>query len=87
MGQGIFLGEAYLPLQEICEDENMDRDLTELPQLQLPLTRPQDQGNLGDLKRFTLGTDPPPKNYEDSEHGPICGTGGSHISLKKNIYL
>jgi len=43
MGQGIFLGEAYLPLQEICEDESMDRDLTELPQLQLPLTRPQDQ--------------------------------------------
>ena len=39
MGQGIFPGEAYLPLQEICEDENMDRDLTELPQLQLPLTR------------------------------------------------
>ena len=45
MGQGIFLGEAYLPLQEICEDENMDRELTELPQLQLPLTRPQDQGD------------------------------------------
>ena len=39
------LGEAYLPLQEICEDENMDRDLAELPQLQLPLIRPQDQGD------------------------------------------
>ena len=49
MGQGIFLGEAYLPLQEICEDENMDRDLTELPQLQLPLTRPQDQGDWEDV--------------------------------------
>jgi len=41
MGQGIFLGEAYLPLQEISE-ENMDRTLQSLPQLQLPLTRPQD---------------------------------------------
>ena len=29
----------------------------------------------------------PQKNYEDSEHGPICGRGGSRISLKKNIYL
>lgn len=45
MGQGIFLGEAYLPLQEISE-ENMDRPLRDLPQLQLPLTRPQDHGNL-----------------------------------------
>ena len=44
MGQGIFLGEAYLPLQEISE-ENMDRTLRDLPQLQLPLTRPQDHGN------------------------------------------
>ena len=34
-----------------------------------------------------LGTDPKKKNYEDSEHGPICGRGGSRISLKKNIYL
>jgi len=41
MGQGIFLGEAYLPLQEV-EEENMDRPLRELPQIQLPLTRPQD---------------------------------------------
>ena len=45
MGQGIFLGEAYLPLQEISE-ENMDRTLQSLPQLQLPLTRPQDHGNI-----------------------------------------
>ena len=37
--------------------------------------------------RSDLGTDPKKKNYEDSEHGPICGRGGSRISLKKNIYL
>jgi len=42
MGQGIFLGEAYLPLQEV-EEENMDRPLRDLPQIQLPLTRPLDQ--------------------------------------------
>eukprot|EP00092_Neocalanus_flemingeri_P041502 GFUD01045197.1.p1 GENE.GFUD01045197.1~~GFUD01045197.1.p1 ORF type:complete len:1194 (+),score=262.01 GFUD01045197.1:849-4430(+) len=42
MGQGIFLGEAYLPLQEV-EEENMDKPLRDLPQIQLPLTRPQDQ--------------------------------------------
>jgi len=41
MGQGIFLGEAYLPLQEV-EEENMDKPLRDLPQIQLPLTRPQD---------------------------------------------
>lgn len=41
MGQGIFLGEAYLPLCEV-EEENMDRPLQDLPQIQLPLTRPQD---------------------------------------------
>ena len=43
MGQGIFLGEAYLPLCEV-EEENMDRPLQDLPQIQLPLTRPQDTG-------------------------------------------
>lgn len=41
MGQGIFLGEAYLPLQEV-EEENMDKPLKDLPQIQLPLTRPLD---------------------------------------------
>jgi len=41
MGQGIFLGEAYLPLQEV-EEENMDRPLRDMPQIQLPLTRPLD---------------------------------------------
>jgi len=41
MGQGIFLGEAYLPLCEV-EEENMDRPLQDLPQIQIPLTRPQD---------------------------------------------
>ena len=43
MGQGIFLGEAYLPLQEV-EEENMDRPLRDMPQIQLPLTRPLDHG-------------------------------------------
>ena len=43
MGQGIFLGEALLPLQEI-EEQNLDRALHDLPQIQLPLTRPQDHG-------------------------------------------
>ena len=43
MGQGIFLGEAYIPLQELADD-NMDRPLRDLPQLQIPLTRPQDHG-------------------------------------------
>ena len=45
MGQGIFLGEAYLPLQEL-EDDNMDRPLHDLAQLQIPLTRPQDHGKV-----------------------------------------
>ena len=62
MGQGIFLGEAYLPLQvemiytsnislkypplqEVTEESvDMDRPLRDLPQIQLPLTRPQDHG-------------------------------------------
>jgi len=44
MGQGIFLGEALLSLQEIkagCKNEQSE--LSKLPQLHLPLTRPQDQ--------------------------------------------
>ena len=45
MGQGIFLGEAFLPLQEL-EDDNMDRPLHDLAQLQIPLTRPQDHGKI-----------------------------------------
>ena len=48
MGQGIFLGEAYLPLQEV-EEENMDKPLKDLPQIQLPLTRPLDHGKQGEL--------------------------------------
>ena len=34
-----------------------------------------------------LGTHSKKKNYENSEHGPICGRGGSCISLKKYIFL
>ena len=48
MGQGIFLGEAYLPLQEV-EEENMDKPLKDLPQIQLPLTRPLDR-RVGQLR-------------------------------------
>ena len=36
---------------------------------------------------LSLGTDPKKNNYEDSEHGPICGRGGSTVSLKKYLYL
>ena len=35
----------------------------------------------------SLGTHSKNKNYENSEHGPICGRGGSCISLKKYIFL
>ena len=34
-----------------------------------------------------LGTHSKKNNYENSEHGPICGRGGSCISLKKYIFL
>ena len=40
----------------------------------------------GRLGRFALGTDPKKKNYEDSEHGPICGRGVSCVSLKKIFF-
>eukprot|EP00095_Tigriopus_kingsejongensis_P000958 maker-scaffold83_size396513-snap-gene-0.15 protein:Tk00958 transcript:maker-scaffold83_size396513-snap-gene-0.15-mRNA-1 annotation:"conserved hypothetical protein" len=39
MGEGIFLGEAYLPLQRI-QQSNLDISLPDLGQIQLPLTRP-----------------------------------------------
>lgn len=39
MGEGIFLGEAYLPLKEI-QQSNLDIPIQDLPQIQLPLTRP-----------------------------------------------
>ena len=44
VGGGVFLGEALLPLSEVKES-SIDQNLTELPQIQLPLTKPsRDQG-------------------------------------------
>ena len=46
VGGGVFLGEALLPLSEVKES-SIDQSLTELPQIQLPLTKPsRDQGNV-----------------------------------------
>jgi len=44
MGQGIFLGEALVPLQEIKAGASKSEsgELTRLPQIHLPLTKPQD---------------------------------------------
>merc|ERR1719323_753754 len=39
LGNGIFLGEALLPLNELRIGDN-DQKLADLPQMQLPLTRP-----------------------------------------------
>jgi len=38
-GGGVFLGEALMPLSQI-PISNIDQSLRELPQLQLPLTKP-----------------------------------------------
>ena len=44
VGGGVFLGEALLPLSEVKES-SIDQNLAELPQIQLPLTKPsRDQG-------------------------------------------
>ena len=43
MGQGIFLGEAFLPLNELKLGD-MDQRLADLPQIQLPLTKPSGFG-------------------------------------------
>jgi len=39
VGGGVFLGEALLPLSEVKES-SIDQNLAELPQIQLPLTKP-----------------------------------------------
>ena len=44
MGNGIFLGEALLPIQEI-QMSDTDAHLSDLPQIQLPLTKPCSDGN------------------------------------------
>jgi hypothetical protein len=43
MGNGIFLGEAFLPLNELKLGD-MDQRLKDLPQIQLPLTKPSGFG-------------------------------------------
>ena len=43
LGNGIFLGEALLPLNELRIGDN-DQKLADLPQMQLPLTRPSGYG-------------------------------------------
>ena len=43
IGGGIFLGEALLKLEDIPLSQ-IDQDLSALPQLQLPLTKPSCQG-------------------------------------------
>ena len=44
IGGGIFLGEALLKLEDIPLSQ-IDQDLSELPQMQLPLTKPSCHGN------------------------------------------
>lgn len=43
MGNGIFLGEALLPLTDIGSSD-VNKCLRDFPQLQLPLTKPTDHG-------------------------------------------
>ena len=43
LGNGIFLGEAFLPLNELKLGD-LDQRLSDLPQIQLPLTRPTGYG-------------------------------------------
>ncbi len=43
MGNGIFLGEAILPLAEVSLTD-MDKNLADLPQTILPLSKPTDPG-------------------------------------------
>ena len=45
IGGGIFLGEALLKLEDIPLSQ-IDQDLSELPQMQLPLTKPSCHGEL-----------------------------------------
>ena len=45
LGQGIFLGEAFLPLNELKVGD-MDQRLQDLPQIQLPLSKPSGFGKI-----------------------------------------
>jgi hypothetical protein len=49
LGNGIFLGEALLPMDEIPVTD-MDTYLRDLPQIQLPLTKPSGYGDYKFLK-------------------------------------
>ena len=46
IGGGIFLGEALLKLEDIPLSQ-IDQNLSELPQIQLPLTKPSCHGMMG----------------------------------------
>ena len=46
IGGGIFLGEALLKLEDIPLSQ-IDQNLSELPQIQLPLTKPSCHGMTG----------------------------------------
>ena len=44
-GNGIFLGEAIIALNDI-QATNIDTNLVDMPQVQIPLTKPNNQGRL-----------------------------------------
>ena len=46
IGGGIFLGEALLKLEDIPLSQ-IDQNLSELPQIQLPLSKPSCHGMMG----------------------------------------
>ena len=54
IGGGIFLGEALLKLEDIPLSQ-IDQNLSELPQIQLPLTKPSCHGMMGEaIFRFDI---------------------------------
>ena len=50
LGNGLFLGEAFLPLNELRLGD-LDQRLSDLPQIQLPLSKPSGFGE----NTFSLG--------------------------------
>jgi hypothetical protein len=52
MGNGIFLGEALLPLEDV-QRTDMDENLADLPQIILPLTRPSEHGKISPSKFYS----------------------------------
>ena len=53
LGNGIFLGEALLPIEDI-EVSGMNTNLVDLPQILLPLSKPTDPGITLHCKRVLL---------------------------------